>query len=854
LSELSERIALFIDEIDVVMALAFDKDDFFASIRAMYNARSEDPRWRRITFCLLGVAAPSDLMTDPARTPFNIGKSIQLQDFSYAEVGVFEAGLSQSHGHSQAQALLQAVYAWTSGHPYMTQRVCEELTRRCSRDIAEPSESVRQIVQEVFLCRKHADDPNFVVAEKLFMRSELQGQMLRLYRRLLQGQQFQTNFDNPLHLTLWLTGMVASRLRGEIYILEVRNAIFAAVFDRQWVAQHEQERQISEALDRWLQAERHRDYVLRGKALREAQAWAEGRDDISPEERGFLIAGLEVAREEDALARQAELEQIRRQQIEERAHTQRRAIQILGFMVMVLVAMLGIVGWQYLQIERERDRAQRAETEAKEERDRAKLAEHQARTERDRAKLAEHQARTERDRAKLAEHQARTERDRAKLAEHQARTERDRAETAKREAFAAKRRAETAKREAIARKQRAEDAEEATRMGNMAIQFAQQSGKEKDALTAGIKAVAPLLRENSLPSIQALQGLFAAVNAVQSRQNTRQGTHNYDHSVQRLFPKKGWVTAAAFAPDGKSIITAHGDGLAMLWDTNGRVIRRFEGQNGWVNAAAFSRDGRRIATAARAAGLNSEIYIWSTHTGQILHRLQGKHDATINDVEFSPDDSKILAASSSEVIWLWQIATGQLLTTFNGHRGAVLSATFSPNGQYIASGGDDRNLRLWHTNSGKPIRSPLLGHQGPITSVSFAPDGQYLASASRDSSARIWNIKKHTWSYTLLGHKAPLTAVAFSHDGSMIATASLDHTVWLWDAAIGMKLTSLHGHQQGALSAQFSPDNRFVISGSSDGSARVFPASSQIYLQMACKLLSKYTTNHTIRQNCNLFK
>jgi AAA-like domain len=70
----ASRVVLFIDEIDSVRSLPFSTDEFFAAIREFYNRRSEEPQLERLTFCLLGVATPSDVIRDTRTTPFNIGQ------------------------------------------------------------------------------------------------------------------------------------------------------------------------------------------------------------------------------------------------------------------------------------------------------------------------------------------------------------------------------------------------------------------------------------------------------------------------------------------------------------------------------------------------------------------------------------------------------------------------------------------------------------------------------------------------------------------------------------------------------------------------------------------------------------
>lgn len=92
LVQFSENIVIFIDEIDSILSLEFPVDDFFALIRAFYNQRADNPKYNRLTFCLLGVASPSNLISDKKRTPFNIGKAISLKGFQIHEVGALIQG------------------------------------------------------------------------------------------------------------------------------------------------------------------------------------------------------------------------------------------------------------------------------------------------------------------------------------------------------------------------------------------------------------------------------------------------------------------------------------------------------------------------------------------------------------------------------------------------------------------------------------------------------------------------------------------------------------------------------------------------------------------------------------------
>src|SRR5207249_7672215 len=95
-------LVIAVDEIDAVRSLSFSTDEFFAAIRDCYNRRSQDPEFARLTYCLLGVATPSDLIRDTRTTPFNIGRRVELTDFTAAEAAPLAHGFSAAREHSTA--------------------------------------------------------------------------------------------------------------------------------------------------------------------------------------------------------------------------------------------------------------------------------------------------------------------------------------------------------------------------------------------------------------------------------------------------------------------------------------------------------------------------------------------------------------------------------------------------------------------------------------------------------------------------------------------------------------------------------------------------------------------------------
>lgn len=225
------RIVIFIDEIDTVRSLPFKTDEFFAGIRECYNLRSEVPEINRLSFCLLGVATPSDLISNPFITPFNIGRRIELHDFEAQEAMSLADGLRQAP--EQNRKLLRRMLYWTGGHPYLTQRLCQSVAR--ADDVKTPRD-VDRVCNELFFTRRAREqDDNLLFVRDRILRTDgdLAG-LLSLYDKIRKGRRVRDDETNVLLSTLQLSGIT----RVEEGCLKVRNRIYEELFNRHWVRNH----------------------------------------------------------------------------------------------------------------------------------------------------------------------------------------------------------------------------------------------------------------------------------------------------------------------------------------------------------------------------------------------------------------------------------------------------------------------------------------------------------------------------------------------------------------------------------------------------------------------------------------
>ena len=129
---------------------------------------------------------------------------------------------------------------------------------------------------------------------------------------------------------------------------------------------------------------------------------------------------------------------------------------------------------------------------------------------------------------------------------------------------------------------------------------------------------------------------------------------------------------------------------------------------------------------------------------------------------------------------IWHIPAGALIRTIEGHENGVNSISFSPDGEFIASGSNDQTVKIWDFHTGDLIRT-LKGHKSYVRSISFSPDGKLIASGSGDKTVKIWDFHTGDLIQTLKGHKSSVRSISFSPDGEFIASGSNDQTVKIWD-------------------------------------------------------------------------
>ncbi|MEH2169655.1 MAG: AAA-like domain-containing protein [Nostoc sp.] len=295
-----KQLFVFVDEIDSILSLDFSVDDFFALIRFCYNQRAINPEYKRITFAIFGVATPLDLIQDKRRTPFNIGKSIELQGFKLQETIALTKGLERKV--LNPQVVLKEILAWTGGQPFLTQKLCQIVANKEYEDrekllVTNSQLFIANLVRTRIINNwEFQDEPEHLrtISSRFLENEQTAGRLLEVYQQILMGEEV-TIDDIREKNELILSGLVII-FQGKI---QLKNEIYRAIFNLNWVAKKlENLRPYSQNIKKWVASKQQdKSQLLKGMKLKESLSWSENKK-LSNIDYRFIATSQELDKQE----------------------------------------------------------------------------------------------------------------------------------------------------------------------------------------------------------------------------------------------------------------------------------------------------------------------------------------------------------------------------------------------------------------------------------------------------------------------------------------------------------------------------------------------------------------------------
>ncbi len=835
-----QNLFIMVDEIDSVLSLPFAVDDFFALVRYCYNQRALVPEFQRITFALFGVVTPAALIRDKTRTPFNIGTAVTLNGFSRVEASHLATGLLV--GERDPNSILHAILDWTGGQPFLTQKLCQLVvnTSQISLDTELPDvDWVAQIVYDQIIDHwETQDEPEHLrtICDRILRQNDLAGRLLSEYQQVLAacepehpGPAVTVNHSIE-HIELLLSGLVVSE-QGQ---LRVKNPIYQAVFDSNWVTQQLHNlRPYAQSFTSWQVSEwTDTSRLLRGQALLEAQAWAQGKR-LSDADYQFLTASQTCDRNESEAKLKAERVQALEDKLQQEQILARWQRLILGGLGVFSIVLLGILMFAWRQYRR----------------------------------------------AVASEQQARISEVTALISSAQGNVASDQTLDALIYSIKATRRLQTLDQAAppplIAQakntlNQAIYDAQEINRFSEAASGlWSLDWGPNEQTLVSvgGTTDIQLWKRDGTLVWSTREGDVSPYVKVSFSPDGQRIAVGGQDSKIRLYDPDGNLQTTLAshtaelysvdFSPDGKTLASTSSDGTIRLWDHQGQLTATLREHEATAVNISFSYDGQRFVSASQdktvrlwrsdgtplttlkghqsatygiafspngqflvSGDADGKIKIWQQdqNTQQVTEKITLEaHDSWVRDLQFSPDGDIFASASADGTIKLWDLQ-GRLLQVLAGHQGGVYDVVFSANGQQLFSASEDKTIRVWQ------LRHPLktvLTSSSPVFEVVVSPDSQTIASAHTNGVINLWQPDGQRIR-TLIGHTARAFTLAFSPDGRRLASGSSDSTIKLWNTQTGELEKTLSGHTSSVMAVRFLPDGETLLSGSIKGNVSLW--------------------------------
>jgi DNA-binding beta-propeller fold protein YncE len=727
LKEIDAPVVIIMDEIDFSLDLPYT-DDFFVAIRTMYNTRNRRPLFERLTFCLVGVATPNELIKKQRTTPYNIGKTIQLSDFQWEPENLHPLIDYLSTDTRPGEPILERIFHWTSGHPFLTAWMCDAAVQKQ----ITASDQIDLLATELFdNITKVSNHPHF---ERIvtFLDTRIKDKLdaYDTYEQLLKEKDIQDRATTT-HIKLKLAGLVKSGSDGN---LKVRNRIYERLFNPDWVRKSKPKLTIRN-LKRFAIAASMIILIFTAYFFYNIMI-------IEPPRKMAVALETQISQTSDIKNAETLYQYLAgKKQYPPLEHNPLLGKYLSGFEDRAEVAMDSF--WQRKEAEAAKNWFTALENTS-----------------------------NEADAKRFVDILSGKKVD-PNIGRNLKGLE-EKAQTAYKDFWA--RRANSLETRAI---QRLEDGDVDRALILASAAAIKRNGKLHPK-------VVEAYRERGYGRLyRTFRGSFGGWERIDISPDNNSVSFSDGDGIYEI--KTAKITrnmrtnkaSIRFSMDGNFLADGQQmSGEVRVWDlrTQSKPLE-FSNHKSSILDIDFSKNSQYVASIS----IDNLALIQHTNTGEILHRFQLPQKGC--SIRFSPDD-KLLAVGHYNGAILFNAVTGEKLYDIAfSSRPLVLGIDFSPDGKKLALATWDNKAYIWDVEKNSQILYLPFGKK--LFGIAFSPDGRYVFAGGELTNtkvtARLWDAESGKVMYEVNGHTNGVKDVAYSSNGKWVATVSDDKTARIWD-------------------------------------------------------------------------
>lgn len=876
---IKEDIVIFIDEIDSTIGLKFNTDSFFTWIRYCHNHKSEDPNYSRLTFCLLGVAKPEDLIKDKTRTPFNVGTSVELQRFSEEEIEPLMKGIEKQCSEADRVKVCHEIHQWTGGQPFLTQRLCELIQSKLHPiKFGQEVDEIAQLVESQIVENWQGNDPNVhlsTIQVRLLDNRHEAVRVLGIYQQVLQRvllKPYKPSGDDLSEvITLQLAGLTILE-QGQLLPY---NKIYQRVFDEDWVIRELASlRPYAGSLAQWLESGEDAQYLLTGDVLLAARQWA-GEQRLMDEDYRYLTAS-EGLNTKEAIE-QAHTAEARARQITKIAKRNALVFTTTGMIFLIGAAITAGLAWLKFDQVTWLARLEKSNSDAISQFPVSSLERlvavmkvgQELRKKVANVHINDYPSYT----PLVSLQQALT----TNWYEANYLTDYESADGITSAAISANGQFIVSgggdllssldlkgKKDHLVRIWKHDGSLLSSFISEKSsIHYIAASKDGKTIVTNGWGGATKIWHMNKFLDQSRVITLSDRVSNIRISADGQTVVYYIRDEIKvrrsdgsliaRISNKLSPNDSLSVSADGRIVVFGTNDGRVKMWKRGGSIVTILtpDSTNRLSVKLAISADGKSIVSGDD----DGKVSVWR-QDGSLAKTLIG-HKKFVNSIAVSADGKTIAAGSYFDnTVKIWD-ENGSLMDTIEAHGLLVSNISISGDGKTIVLAGYDGKARIWKRNtslrttlnqavdsydeavaitdaqivvsgSGEKVKlwrkdgsllGTFIGCQESIHNMAVSGDGQTIVVNCVGDTIKIWR-QDGSLINTLVGHKS-VGSMAVSFDGQIIVSGGRDGTIKMWRRD-GSLIKTLIGHKDDILSIVISSDGQTIVSGSHDSTIKVW--------------------------------